>query len=99
MQVKTAILIGAGARGARAYAPYALENPHELKIIAVAEPNDMRREKFQEEHKISSAHSVSSWRGLLKLGKIADFAIICTQDTDHFKPTMLALELGYDVLL
>ena len=43
MQLKSAIIIGAGDRGARAYAPYALQYPNELKIIAVAEPNEERR--------------------------------------------------------
>src|SRR5699024_7385073 len=50
MQPKTAILIGAGDRGARAYAPYALEYPHELQIVAVAEPNEIRRYRVTNDH-------------------------------------------------
>ena len=99
MEPKTAILIGAGARGARAYAPYALDNPHELKMIAVAEPDNFRRNRFRDEHQLTEEHTFSSWENLLELGKIADIAIICTQDREHFKPTIQALELGYDVLL
>ena len=34
-----AILIGAGQRGADAYAPYALQHPDELQFVAVAEPD------------------------------------------------------------
>ena len=38
MKQVTAILLGAGQRGADVYAEYALQFPNELKIIAVAEP-------------------------------------------------------------
>lgn len=99
MEPRTAILIGAGSRGARAYAPYALENPHELKMVAVADPNELRRDKIKRDHSLSATQTFSTWQDLFEGGKIADIAIICTQDRDHFKPTMQALELGYDVLL
>jgi len=99
MKAKTAILIGAGARGARAYAPYALKNPHELNMVAVAEPNKERRDQFQHDHRLQDERTFASWEDVLALGKIADIAIICTQDRAHFQPTMQALKLGYDVLL
>lgn len=96
----TAILIGAGDRGARAYAPYALAYPNELRIVAVAEPGLERREKIQQSHGIPEENCYESWEEILNLGqKIADIAIICTLDQDHFKPTMRALEAGYHVLL
>ncbi|WP_223589530.1 Gfo/Idh/MocA family protein [Neobacillus bataviensis] len=100
MKPLTAILIGAGDRGARAYAPYALEYPNELKIISVAEPNGERRNRLQQAHKISDKNCYESWEEVLNQEtKIADIAIICTLDQNHFKPTMKALELGYHVLL
>ena len=43
-QVK-AILLGAGLRGGKVYAEYALEYPNELKIVAVAEPDPLRWQK------------------------------------------------------
>ncbi|MCJ0930043.1 Gfo/Idh/MocA family oxidoreductase [Virgibacillus halodenitrificans] len=99
MKPTTAILIGAGDRGARAYAPYALKNPHELKIIGVAEPNELRRDKIKQEHNLSTEDCFHSWEDLLATEKTADIAIICTMDREHFGPTMKALELGYHVLL
>ena len=36
---------------------------------------------------------------MLKLGKIADIAIISTMDRQHFEPTMTAIDLKYDILL
>ncbi|AIF44332.1 Gfo/Idh/MocA family protein [Virgibacillus sp. SK37] len=99
MKPTTAILIGAGDRGARAYAPYALKNPHELNIIGVAEPNELRRDKMKQEHNLSTEDCFHSWEDLLATEKTADIAIICTMDREHFGPTMKALELGYHVLL
>src|SRR5699024_8994350 len=71
----------------------------ELKMIAVAEPDNFRRNRFRDEQQLTEEHTFSSREDLLDLGKIADIAIICTQDREHFKPTIQALELGYDVLL
>lgn len=99
MQPRTAIVIGAGDRGARAYAPYALEYPHELKIVGVAEPNEERSVKFKETHGLQEEACFSSWVDILEQGKLADIAIICTMDRNHFKPTIKALETGYHVLL
>ena len=44
--VITAILIGAGNRGMDVYGNYALRFPDKLKFIAVAEPIQVRKEKF-----------------------------------------------------
>lgn len=99
MKPLTAIVIGAGDRGARAYAPYALEHPHEVNIIAVAEPNTNRRNKMKDTHDLQEGNCYDTWQDILAQEKIADIAIICTMDRDHYHPTMKALELGYHVLL
>lgn len=100
MKPLTAIIIGAGDRGVRAYAPYALNYPNELKIIGVAEPNMERRTKLQETHNISNEFCFESWEEVFnRERKVADIAIICTLDRNHFKPTMKALEQDYHVLL
>src|SRR5699024_8883264 len=98
-QPKKAILIGAGDRGRRAYAPYALEYPHELNIVAVADPNVERRDKVREEHGLTDGQCFSSWETLLEENIDAEIAIICTLDRYHYEPTMKALERGYHVLL
>jgi predicted dehydrogenase len=97
----TAILIGAGSRGWHAYGKWALKNKDKLKFIAVAEPRKERREGFAEEWNISKAYQFEDWKHLLndKTGKIADACLICTQDRMHTRPTLKALNLGYDVLL
>ena len=42
----TAIVLGAGQRGANVYGGYALSFPNELKIVGVAEPRADRRAAF-----------------------------------------------------
>ncbi|MCE7740286.1 MAG: Gfo/Idh/MocA family oxidoreductase [Candidatus Heimdallarchaeota archaeon] len=95
----TAILIGAGNRGADTFGEYALENPESIKIIAVAEPQKARREKFVKKHEISEENSFESWEPLLDKEKFADVALIMTQDQMHYEPAIKAMNLGYDVLL
>ncbi|WP_321166619.1 MULTISPECIES: Gfo/Idh/MocA family oxidoreductase [unclassified Paenibacillus] len=95
----TAALIGAGQRGAGAYAPYALKNPEELQFVAFAEADPERRELFQKAHCIQDANCFSNWEELLEGPKLADAILICTQDNMHFEPAKKALEKGYHVLL
>lgn len=97
-QVK-AILIGAGNRGVQAYASYALKFPGELKIVGVAEPRKDRRREFQKLHNIDEQYVLEDYRELLNLPKIADFALICTQDNMHMEPMLMAMEKGYDILV
>lgn len=99
MKLITAVLIGAGARGAQGYAPYALDFPHELKFVAVAEANPVRMAKFAEEHGIPEDRCYETWEDLLKQPKLADTAFICTQDRMHYHPTLKALAAKYHVLL
>ena len=47
MKQVTAILIGAGNRGAEAYASYAIQYPNALKFVGVADPREERREAFR----------------------------------------------------
>lgn len=91
-------LIGAGLRGG-VYTGYALQNGHEMKLVAVADPNQDRVDGFKRQHKLSEEQCFGDWREMLSRPKLADAVLICTQDNMHFEPTMRALEAGYHVLL
>lgn len=94
-----AILIGAGDRGAKAYAPYAINYPSELEFVAVAELIPERREAFAKEYSLSASQTYSSWEEMLADDIDADVAFICTLDREHYEPTIKAIEKGYHVLL
>lgn len=95
----TAILIGAGNRGADTYARWALAHPDRLRIIAVAEPDPARRQRVSAAHGIPAAMQFDDYRSLLSLPSLSRAAIIATQDHCHTEPALLAMKAGYDVLL
>ena len=88
------ILIGAGNRG-RTYCRYMKIMPEKYKVVGVAEPHDLKRTEFAAEHGIPAEACFESWEGLLSKPKMADIAVIATNDDAHYEPTMKAIELGY----
>ena len=93
------VLIGAGNRGTRAYASYALEHPDQLRFVGVAEPDPIRRQRFADEHDLDDTQCFTSWQELVACGQLGDAAIVTTQDQMHVEPAVAALEAGYHVLL
>lgn len=98
MKQVTSILIGAGLRGGYVYSQYALDHPDEFRVVAVAEPDQKRREEFAEKHGIPKERQFASYEELLAQEKMADCAMVCTQDQMHCEPVVMAMEKGYHVL-
>ncbi len=98
MEKVKVVLIGAGLRG-MGYARKMAELPEKFEIVAVAEPLVTRREYVKNLFNIPSDMCFDDYKPLLDLGKIADVALICTQDRQHFEPAMKAISLKYDLLL
>lgn len=98
MRPMTAVVLGAGSRGA-IYAGYALRHPEELKITAVAEPRPDRLAKLADAHHIPQENRFAGWEELLERPKMADVAFVCTLDDRHTAPALQALEKGYHILL
>ncbi len=92
------IVIGAGNRG-NIYSNYAFRFPNEMKIVGVAEPNQIRNERFSTIHGISQNKRFSTWEDVFLKPKFADAVIISTPDDLHYEPCIMALEMGYDILL
>jgi len=95
----TGVVIGAGDRGANAYVPALFEEPGLARIVAVAEPDDRRRQAFAERHEIPPERRFADYGELLAGRAIADFALIATPDAEHLGPALQALDRGYHVLL
>ncbi len=93
------LLFGAGNRGANVYGEYGLTHPDEVRFVAVAEPNPLRRASFAKAHQIPPERQFTSWHAALQAEKIYDAVINTTQDHIHHNSTVAALEAGYDVLL
>ena len=94
----TAITLGAGNRG-NVYGNYSLAYADQLDIIGVAEPIEIRNERYAEAHNIKKKNRFTTWEHVFERPKFADAIIITTPDDLHYGPCMKALEMGYDVLL
>jgi predicted dehydrogenase len=77
------IVLGAGARGMDAYAPYALIAPDQLQIVGVAEPRETRRNAFAARYGLPENAIFSDWRDALNAGIDADAVLVATQDNEH----------------
>ncbi len=95
---KTIALVGAGDRG-MIYARYALERPDRARIVAVAEPNERRRQAAAGLFGLPPERCYRSWDELLAAPRLADGCVIATQDRLHVEPCLAALASGYGVLL
>lgn len=93
-----AILIGAGNRGTT-YTDEMKKRLDKFEVVAVAEPIESRRNDIKKKHNIPDNLCFKDWNELYAFGKIADFAIIATMDTEHFEPAMKAIDLKYHLLL
>ena len=67
----TAVVLGAGGRGT-VYGAYALKHPHDVEVVAIAEPQPDRLARFATQHDIPPSHQFASWEDVMRAGKIAD---------------------------
>lgn len=100
MRAIDAVVLGAGNRGYHAYGTIAREHLRDhLRFVAVAEPDDARRERFAAEHGIPPERRFRTWEDLVAAAPEARAAINTTMDRTHLVSTEALLETGYDVLL
>lgn len=98
MKKLSLILIGGGDRGS-SYLKSLDTYPEKFELVGLAEPIKEKREHLKNQYNVPEDRCFESYEELLKLPKIADVAMICTQDKMHFDPVMKAIELKYDILL
>lgn len=94
----TLLVVGAGDRGT-GHARFALSRPDRARVVAVADPVDVRRERLAAEHGLAAADTMTDWRQAVERGRIADAVLICTQDRDHLEPALAFAAQGYHIML
>ena len=95
----TAIVIGCGQRGTN-YSNYAKEFPKNFQIVAVSDPVKLKRNRVAKLANLTNSdYIVDDWRKLAQMEKLADCAIICTQDQMHKEPAITLANKGYHLLL
>lgn len=95
----TVAICGMGIRGAEAYASYQKIRPEEMKITAVADPIPQKREMAMREFGVRPEFCFENGEELLAQERLADVLVIATQDTDHIRYAIPALEKWYHLLL
>ena len=95
----TAAIAGLGSRGKDVYAPMSRLFPEKLKITAVADPDPSRAMQMREEYRIEEDRCFGSAEEMLEQPRLADVMIIATQDRQHVRQAVRAMERGYDILL
>ena len=98
MKPITVAIIGAGSRG-HGYANYALRHPDTIKVVAVADPDEFRRNRIAREHNIAPENIFNTYQEMLERPKLADAVIIGTQDKLHVEPTVAFAAKKYHILL
>jgi predicted dehydrogenase len=92
--VRLAVL-GAGSRG-NAYGRWVLAHPDRARVVAVAEPDPVRRARFAASHR---CEAFEDWQPLLDAGLGLDAVVIATQDAMHLGPALTAASRGLHILL
>ena len=94
----TLVCMGCGAR-AQTYTQLAARQPDRYLVTAGADPVAARVEKVRRLSGNPDFRGFDGAEALFAAGKLADAAIVATQDNDHFAHCRGALERDYHVLL
>ena len=98
MRKITCAVVGYGDRGER-YTDYAVNVPEELEVVAVVDPNHVRRQLAQKKLHISDDRAFETLEAFLAAGVRCDFVVNATMDELHYVSAKAILEQGYDLML
>lgn len=98
MKKVTFAILGMGDRGT-VYASKILLHPEEAEVVAVADLRQERLDKVNPYLNLPQERLFHSAESLLSQPKMADILIIATQDQQHCRHAVAAMEAGYDLLL
>jgi predicted dehydrogenase len=93
------VMLGAGGRGFHAYGNWILNHSDQIQVVAVAEPDSARRERFAAAHGLPPERVFADHNELFAREQLGQALINATMDQQHVETTLGALEVGYDVLL
>src|SRR5436309_3526976 len=91
-------VVGAGPRSI-VYTRDALQPSPAMRVVAVADPNPVRRNALADSHNVPAANRFASHEDLAARPGLADAVINTTLDIVHYASTIPLLRAGYHVLL
>lgn len=93
----TVAVVGAGMRGQK-YARLAAASGRG-RVVAVADPVPERRARVARDHGLAPEAVFDDWTALVRGGRLADVAVVATQDRYHVEPAVALARQGYHLLL
>lgn len=97
MKVLTAAFIGLGARGFT-YASLMSKLPDQVRIVACADIDPERLQRFGDRFQVQPSDRYHGADEILAQEHLADLMVIATQDRQHTRMAIAAMEKGYDIL-
>ena len=92
-------ICGLGSRGKDTYARLSEMLPEQMVIAAIAEPIEEKREYVRTRYSVPADMCFETGEEMFACERLADVALICTQDAMHVGHAVAALEQGYHLLL
>ena len=96
-KIKIAIL-GYGNRG-QVYADYSLDEPEEVEVVAVIDPNPYKLETAKERYALSDGQVFLAYKDFVASGVEADIVINATMDQSHYETAIEVLQSKRDMLI
>ena len=98
MRIIKAVCVGAGNRGC-IYSDFALSRPDLMKLVAVVDPNEQRRNELADRHGIPQSMRFASVSDFTACAPECDLVINATMDDIHCSVGIPIIEAGYDMLI
>ena len=95
----TLAIAGLGGRGRGAYSNYALAHSEEMEVVAAADICEDALNLVKQDWNLPEERCFHSAGDMLSGERLADIAVIATQDRDHVPHALAALKAGYHLLL
>lgn len=94
----TAVIAGLGDRGYDVYGHYQFVAPDDFKVVAVADPDVKKLKRAQEVFELDDDALFTDADDLFAVDKLADVAVVATQDRQHVGHASAAMRQGYHII-
>lgn len=99
MKKVSVVIAGLGGRGRDIYGRYILNHSDTIEVKGIADLQDVKRTQARKDFNLPIECCFATAEELFSKEKLADCALICTQDKEHVKHAKMAIQKGYHLLL
>ncbi|MBQ7373488.1 MAG: Gfo/Idh/MocA family oxidoreductase [Clostridia bacterium] len=96
-KIKIAI-VGYGNRG-QVYADYSLDEPNEVEIVAVIDPNVYKLQVARDRYSLSEGQTFTRYADFIKSNIDVDIVVNATMEQQHYHTAIEILKSGHDMLI